>query len=144
MIHQFFRRQLIAKNLKWDQINIWSWLANEHISGKCYLILVLKNNLQRFSSHIKHDNVPQETLTFNNYNNKIQSAPARENMGFILDSKIDCKQHIDHKIHKCNKIIGIIDRLSITYFQKLTNIIQIFRWNFFEDYVDSVYYKPYS
>ena len=144
MIHQFFRRQLIAKNLKWDQINICSWLANEHISGKCYLILALPNKLQRFCSHIKHDNVPQEPVALNNYNNKTQSAPTRKNKEFILDSKIDSNQHIDHKINKCNKVIEIINRLSITYFQKLTNIIQIFCWNFFVDYVDSIYYKPYN
>ena len=83
-------------------------------------------------------------MTFNNYNNKIQSAPTREYIGFILDSKIDFNQHIDHKINKCHKIIGIINRLSITYFQKLANIIQIFCWNFFVDYIDSIYYKPYN
>ena len=52
MIHHFFGRQLIRKNLKLNLIKTWSWLANEHISGECYLILTLPNKLQKFASHM--------------------------------------------------------------------------------------------
>ena len=50
MIHHFFRRQIIGKYLKWNLIRIWNWLANGHISGKCYLTLTLPD--KKLASHI--------------------------------------------------------------------------------------------
>ena len=63
----------------------------------------------------KRDDVSHELLTFNN---KIQSAPAPKHLGLILDSKLDFNQHIHGKISKCNKIIGIMGRLSMTLSRK--------------------------
>ena len=71
----------------------------------------------------KHENVPQEPLTFNS--NKIQSAPAQKHLGFLLDSKLEFNQHIDGKISKCNKIIGIMRRLSMTLSRK--SILTIYK-----------------
>ena len=64
----------------------------------------------------KRDDVSHELLTFNN---KIQSAPAPKHLGLILDSKLDFNQHIHGKISKCNKIIGIMGRLSMTLSRKI-------------------------
>ena len=73
----------------------------------------------------KHDNVPHESLTFNN--NKIQYAPAQKHRGLILDSELDFNQHVDDKINKCKKVIGFTKRLPMTLSRKkLTNNIQIF------------------
>ena len=52
-----------------------------------------------------HINISHESLTFNN--NKTQSAPAQKHLGLILDSKLDFNQHIDDKINKCNKSLGL-------------------------------------
>ena len=35
----------------------------------------------------------------------------RKHLGIILDSKLDFNIHVDNKIKKCYKIIGIIKRL---------------------------------
>ena len=64
----------------------------------------------------KRDKVPREPLIFNN--NKIQSASAQKHLRLILDSKPDFYQHIDDKINKCNIIIGIMRRLSMTLSRK--------------------------
>ena len=97
-----FSKAINRKNLRLNLIKIWNWLANGHISGKCYLILILPNKIQKFDSHI---NISHESLTFNN--NKTQSAPAQKHLGLILDSKLDFNQHIDDKINKCNKSLGL-------------------------------------
>ena len=90
----------------------------------------------------KRDNVPHKPLTFNN--NKIQFAPAPKNLGLILDSKLDFNQHIDDKINKCNKIIGIMRRLSMTVSRK--SLLRIYK-SFVRpllDYADIIYDKPYN
>ena len=51
-------------------------------------------------------------VTFNN--NAITKCPHQKHMGDILDSKLDFNIHIEQKIKKCNKIIGLIRRLSIS------------------------------
>lgn len=75
-----------------------------------------KQAAEVFFSH-KRDNVSHEPLTFNN--DKIPSAPAPKHLGLILDSKLDFNQHIHGKISKCNKIIGIMGRLSMTLSRKI-------------------------
>ena len=34
-------------------------------------------------------------------------------MGVVLDSELDFSFHIEHKIKRCNKIIGLLGRLSV-------------------------------
>ena len=50
-------------------------------------------------------------VTFNN--NIIAACPHHEHLGVVLDLKLDFNIHIERKIRKCNKIIGLIRRLSI-------------------------------
>ena len=81
-------------------------------------------------------------MAFNN--NKIQSAPTQEHLGLILGSKLDFNQHIDHKINKCKKTIGIMRRLSMTLSRK--SLLAIYK-SFFRpylDYADMIYDRPCS
>ena len=54
----------------------------------------------------KYNNVSDQPLTFNN--NQIQSAPSHKHLGLVLDCKLDFNQHINHKINRYNKVIGIM------------------------------------
>ena len=57
----------------------------------------------------KRDNKNYPSLVFNNI--KVQIADSQKYLGLIVDSKLDFNEHIDNKINKCNKIIGIMKRL---------------------------------
>ena len=50
-------------------------------------------------------------LTFNN--NDVKKCPHQKHLGIILDSKLDFNIHVDNKIKKCYRMIGIIKRLSV-------------------------------
>ena len=56
------------------------------------------------------DNYPP--LNFND--NKVQTAISlKHHLGLVSDSKLDFNEHISNKINKCNKIIGIMKKLSL-------------------------------
>ena len=46
------------------------------------------------------------------FNNNVKKHPHQKHLGIILDSKLDFNIHVNNKIKKCYKIIGIIKRLS--------------------------------
>ena len=46
-------------------------------------------------------------------NNTITKCPHRKHLGVVIDYKLDFNIHIEHERKKCNKIIGLIRRLSI-------------------------------
>ena len=50
-------------------------------------------------------------LEFND--NTVQIVELHEHFGLSLDKKLDFNIHIDNKINNCNKIIDIIQRLSL-------------------------------
>ena len=50
-------------------------------------------------------------VTFNN--NIIAACLHQKHLGVFLDSKLNFSIHIEQKISKCNKIIGLIRRLSV-------------------------------
>ena len=54
----------------------------------------------------KRDNKNFLSLMLNN--TKVKLATSQKHLGLILDSKRDFNEHIDSKMNKCNKIIGII------------------------------------
>ena len=73
-----------------------------------------------FSKKHEKDNHPP--LTFNG--NNVQIAISRKHLGLVFDSKLDSNEHISNKINKCNKIIGIMKKLSlflISITENLTN-----------------------
>ena len=82
----------------------------------------------------KRDNENYPSLVFN----------GQKHLRLILDSKLDFNEHIDNKINKCNKIIGVMKRLSLILSRKsLLTIYKFFiRPNL--EYADIIYDKPFN
>ena len=93
-----------------------------------------------FSHKRENENYP--SLVFND--TKVQLANSQQHLGLILDSKPDFNEHIGNRINKCNKIIGIMKRLSSILSRKslLTIYKSFVRPNL--DYADIIYYKPFN
>ena len=83
---------------------------------------------------------PHPPLTFNN--NDVKLCPHQKHLGIILNSKLDFNIHVDNKIKKCYKMIGIIKRLSVCVPRKalLTIYKSFIRPHL--DYGDILYDKP--
>ena len=60
--------------------------------------------LEKNSSHL--------SVAFNN--NVTKKYPHHKHLEIVLDSKLDSEFHVDQKSKKCNKLIGLIRRLSVT------------------------------
>ena len=43
----------------------------------------------------------------------VQIADSQKYLGLILDSKLNFNEHVESKITKCNKIIGLMKKLSL-------------------------------
>ena len=99
-------------------------------------------NKQALEVHFsqKRDKENYPSLTFNG--DKVQSIPCQKHLGLILDLKLDFNEHINNKISKCNKIIGVMKKLSSTLSRKtlLTIYKSFVRPNL--DYADIIYDKP--
>ena len=44
--------------------------------------------------------------------NIILTFPCQKRLGLVLDSKLSFNEHVNQKINKCNRIIGLLKRLS--------------------------------
>ena len=78
---------------------------------------------------------------FNSTN--VQVADSQKQLGLVLDSKLNFNEHIDSKITKCNKIIGLIKKLSQILSRKI--LLTIYKYFFVRpnlDCVDIIYNKP--
>ena len=90
----------------------------------------------------KRENKNYPSLMFND--TKVELATSQKHLGLILDSRLDFNEHIDYKINKCNKIIGIMKRLSLTLSRKsLLTICKSFVRPIL-DYADIIYDKPFN
>ena len=88
----------------------------------------------------KRDKVVYPPLPFNN--NDLQSASSQKHLGLVLDSKLDFNEHVNNKINKCNKSIGIMKKLSLTLSRNsLLTIYKTFVRPIL-DYADVIYDKP--
>ena len=90
----------------------------------------------------KRDNENYPSLVFNN--TKVQLATSQKHLGLISDSKLDFNEHIEKKINKRNKIIGIMKRISLLLSRK--NLLTIFK-SFVRPnlgYADIIYDKPFN
>ena len=65
-----------------------------------------------FSRKISSNNLPHPPIKFNKID--ISGCPHQKHLGIVLDSKFNFNAHVDQKIKKCNRIIGLIRRLSVT------------------------------
>ena len=90
----------------------------------------------------KRDNENYPSLMFNDA--KVQIDNSQKRLGLILDSKLDFNEHIDNKIKKCSKIIGIMKRLFLILSRKSLLIIYKFfiRHNF--DHADIIFDKAFN
>ena len=65
-----------------------------------------------FSCKLVSNNLLHLPVKFNN-NNNISRCPHQKHLGVVLDSNLNFNTHIYQKIKKCNKMIGLIRRLSV-------------------------------
>ena len=88
----------------------------------------------------KRDKGNYTPLHFNSTN--VQVADSQKHLGLALDSKLNFNEHIESKISKCNKIIGLMKKVSQILSRKtLLTIYKCFvRPNL--DYTDIIYDKP--
>ena len=64
-----------------------------------------------FSCKLVSNNLSYPPVKFNN--NNITRCSHKKHSGVVLDSNLNFNTHIDQKIKKCNKMIGLIRRLSV-------------------------------
>ena len=64
-----------------------------------------------FSRKCDSANVFHPLIKLNN--NSIPKCPSQKHLRIVLDSKLNFNSHVDDKIKKCNKLIGLIRRLSV-------------------------------
>ena len=57
----------------------------------------------------KRDNENYPSLVFND--TIVQLANSQKHLGLILDFKLDFNENKDNKINKCNKLVGIMEKL---------------------------------
>ena len=89
-----------------------------------------------FSRKTNSNNLSHPPIKFNN--NNISKCPHQK----ILDSKLNFNAHVDQKIKKCNRMIGLIRRLSINLPR---NVLLAIYKSFVRphlDYGDILYDKP--
>ena len=74
----------------------------------------------------------------------VQIADSHKHLGLVLDSKLNFNEHIESKITKCNKIIGLMKKLSLILSRKslLTIYKSFVRSNL--DYTDIIYDKQFN
>ena len=64
-----------------------------------------------FSRKTNSNNLSHPPIKF--INNNISKCPHQKHLGIVLDSKLNFNAHVDQKIKKYNRMIGLIRRLSI-------------------------------
>ena len=92
-----------------------------------------------FSRKTSSNNLSHPPIKFNN--NNISKCPHQKHLGIVLDSKLNFNAHVDPKIKKCNRIIGLLDGsqsifLEVFYVQYKSFV------RFHLDYGDILYDKP--
>ena len=79
-------------------------------------------------------------VTFNN--NIIATCPHQKHLGIVFDSKSDFSVHIEQKIRKCNKIMGLFRRLFVCLLRKALLTIYKSFVRPHHDYGDIFYDEP--
>ena len=93
-----------------------------------------------FSRKVNSDDHPK--LTFNG--NQVKRCSSHKHLGLIIDNKFDFDKHLDKKINKCNKKIGMMEKLSTSVSrQSLLTIYKSFARPIL-DYGDIIYDKPHK
>ena len=93
-----------------------------------------------FSRKVNSDD--HSKLTFKG--NQVQRCSFQKHSGLIVDNKLDFNKHLDEKINKCNKIIGMMKKLSTSVStQSLLTIYESFVRPIL-DYGGIIYDKPHK
>ena len=93
-----------------------------------------------FSHKVNSDGHPK--LNFNG--NQVPQCSSQKHLGLLLDNKIDFNKHLEEKINKCNKIIGMMKKLFTSVSkQSLLTIYKSFVRTIL-DYGDIIYVKPHK
>ena len=81
-------------------------------------------------------------LTFNG--NQVQQCSSQKYVGLFLHNKLDFNIHLDEKVNKCNKIIGIMKKRSTSVSRQ--SLLSIYKSIVrpILDYVDIIYDKPHK
>ena len=74
-----------------------------------------------FSRKSDSANVFHPPIEFND--NSIAKCPSQKHLEVVLDSKSNFHSHVDDKIKKCNKLIGLMRRLSVNLPRKALHTI---------------------
>ena len=93
-----------------------------------------------FSSKLDSNNLLHPRVTFSN--NNITGCSHQNHLRVFLDSNLNFNTHIDQKIKKCNKMVGIIRRLLVNILRSA--LLKIYK-SFIRphvDYGDILYHKP--
>ena len=93
-----------------------------------------------FSRKLVSKNLSHPPLKFNN--NNITRCSNQKHLGVALDSNLNFNTHIDQKIKKCNKMIGLIRRLSVNLPRNAFLTTHKFFIRPHLDYGDILYDKP--
>ena len=95
------------KELNSDLEKVGKWASN----GKCNLILIPTNRQMRLF-YLEKQKTVLIPVAFNN--NVVKKYSNHKHLGLVLHSKLDFKFHVDQKIKKYDKLIGLIRRLSVS------------------------------
>ena len=78
------------------------------------------------------------------FNNNVLTSPCQKQVGLVLDSKLSFNEHVNQKINKCNRILRLTKRLSLTLSRKqLLTIYKTFVRSHL-DYADIIYDTPFN
>ena len=69
-----------------------------------------KQAAEVYFSQRREKSLPQPII-FNS--NSVLTSPCQKHLGLALDSKLNFSEHVNQKINKRNKIIGLMKRLSL-------------------------------
>ena len=90
-----------------------------------------------FSRKSNSKSFPNPPVKFSE--NNITKCSYQKHLGIVLDSKLNCNTHIDQKIKKCNKLIGLMKRLSVNL--PRSALLTIYK-SFIRPHLDILYDKP--
>ena len=81
-------------------------------------------------------------IIFNNSN--VLTSPCQKHLNLVLDSKLSFNEHVNQKINKCNRITGLMKRLSLILSRnQLLTIYKTFVRSHL-DYADIIHDKPFD
>ena len=127
---------IIGVNCDLEKVSNWAYQWNMQFNPDANkqaneVIFSRKSNLNSF---------PYPPVKFNE--NNITKYSYQKHLGIVLDSKLNFNTHIDKKIKKCNKLIGLMKRLSVNLPRSaLLTIYKSFIRPYLE-YGDILYDKP--